>query len=485
MHKTSLPFFTFFSVVFLLFFSSQLLHAQEVSVELGNTKIGLNQYFEITLKSQGEPIKNYSNFPDIRGFTKRGTSSSTSTQFINGQMSMSMGITQRYQARGKGTYQLRTFRMTVNGKQVSSKGASIKVGDAVQASNDPFADFFGRRSTPAKANDFIDVKDDAFFAVTTDKNDIFVGEGVHLEVAFYIAMSNQAPLQFVEDIGTELGEILKTVRPENCWEENFNISEIVAERVMINNKPYRKYKLYDGTFYPLSSEDITIPSAPLKMIKYKVSKQTSFFGRQKKKDYKTFYSKAKTIKVKKLPPHPLKNKVSVGVYRLREVIQKGDYETGKSFSYYFGIEGEGNISGIAEIQLPETYNFDFYPPAVRENIKRSNGVVYGKKAFDYQIIPNEPGEYKLKDNFSWVYFDPQREVYDTLQSDIIINITGESKRNESISSTDFGVFYDMIPHQNNDLIPWATSIWQNAWVNVGILLLLLSLGYLVMKQREV
>jgi len=400
-------------------------------------------------------------------------------------MSMNMGITQRYQASRKGTYQLRTFRMTVNGKQVSSKGASIKVGDAIQSNSyDPFADFFGRRNTPSKANEFIDVKDDAFFAVTTDKNEVFVGEGFHLEVAFYIAMSNRAPLQFVEDIGSELGEILKKVRPENCWEENFNISEIVAERVLINNKTYRKFKLYDGTFYPLSNKNITIASASLKMIKYKVSKQASFFGRQKKKDYKTFYSKAKNIKVKELPAHPLKNKVSVGVYRLREVIQKGDYQTGKSFSYYFGVEGEGNISGISEIALPQTYNFDFYPPAIRENIKRSNGIVYGKKSFDYQIIPNEPNEYKLKDYFSWVYFDPQREVYDTLQSEIVINVGGESKRNETISSTDFGVFYDIIPTQDNELRAWKTSIWRSVWVNAGMFLFLLAIVYLLIKKKE-
>ena len=65
------------------------------------------------------------------------------------------------------------------------------------------------------------------------------------------------------------------------------------------------------------------------MIKYKVAKNPSFFGQNRKEDFKKFYTKAKRVKVKELPPHPLKNSVAVGDYKLDERIRTKDLETGK------------------------------------------------------------------------------------------------------------------------------------------------------------
>ena len=123
--------------------------------------------------------------------------------------------------------------------------------------------------------------------------------------------SNRAPLQFYE-LGKQLSGILKDVRPGNCWEENFNIENINDETVIINNKRYSQYKLYQGTFYPLNTEAIKFPSVGLKMIKYKVAKNPSFFGQNRKEDFKTFNSKPRTVRVRELPLHPLKDVVAVG-----------------------------------------------------------------------------------------------------------------------------------------------------------------------------
>ena len=71
----------------------------------------------------------------------------------------------------------------------------------------------------------------------------------------------------------------------------------------------------------------------------------------RQEDYKTFYSKAKTIKVKALPPHPLKESVAVGDYRMEEHLVSTDLKTGQSAGYDFNIYGEGNISAIEKMKV--------------------------------------------------------------------------------------------------------------------------------------
>ena len=147
-----------------------------------------------------------------------------------------------------------------------------------------------------------------------------------------------------------------------------------------------------------------------------IAKNPSFFGRSRQEDFKTFYTKPQKVIVRDLPPHPLKEVVSVGNYKLREEISDEYLETGRSFNYSFTVYGEGNISSITRPE-PESDNiFEIYPPNIRQNINRGNSRVTGDKSFNYYIIPNEPGEFELSDYFSWIYFNPVLNTYDTLTS---------------------------------------------------------------------
>lgn len=94
------------------------------------------------------------------------------------------------------------------------------------------------------------------------------------------------------------------MKPSNCWEENFNIENIEGESVNIQGKGYTQYRIYQATYYPLNAESVVFPSVGLEMIKFKVAKNPSFFGQNRQEDFKTFYSKSKTVRVKELPPHP-------------------------------------------------------------------------------------------------------------------------------------------------------------------------------------
>lgn len=460
--------------------------AQETIIELGPDEIGVNQVWTITITVKNEKLKSYDGFPEIEGFTQRGTSSSSSTQIINGRVSSSQSITMSYVPARQGTFTLPDFKMTINGQILGKEGKTIKVGKAVarQQRRDPFHSlfdtdprdrFFGRDET-----EFVDVKDDAFLAITNSKDEVYVGEGVTTTISFFVSERNQAPLQFHE-LGKQLNEILKKVRPENAWEESFNIENINGETVNINGQRYTQYKLYQGVFYPLNTESIEFPSVGLEMIKYKVAKNPSFFGRNRQEDFKTFYSKTKTVKVKPLPPHPLKDMVAVGDYLLDERVSSNELETGQSFSYEFNVYGEGNISSVQEPLVDGGETFDFYDPNMTQDINRRNGRVTGSKSFSYFGIPKEPGEYDLGDYFKWIFFNPKTGKYDTLKSHKVVHVIGESKKNESIQSTDLGNFYDRIAFEDNKLSSLGSFEWVKIFANILILGMLIGSAYIIFK----
>jgi hypothetical protein len=474
-----------FLVCFLFFF--YLAHSQNVQIDLGPGEIGENQGWTITVTVNNDRLKSYDNFPDIEGFQKRGTSSSSQTSIINGQMSSSQSIIMTYAPMKQGVINVPSFKMKVNDQLYSVTGKKVKVGPPAQQQqqSDPFRSFFDRdpredffsRSAP----EFVDVKEEALLALTTSKNEVYVGEGFTATLSFLVADNNRAPMQFHE-LGKQLADILKKIRPANCWEENFNIESIEGEPLQINGKNYTQYKIYQGTFYPLNNQPVVFPSVGLEMIKFKVAKNPSFFGQNRQEDFKTFYSKAKTVKVKELPPHPLRDAVAVGDYKLEERLSKNDLETGQSVGYDFNIFGEGNISSIEKPKINNDNAFDFYEPNVKQNITRDGGRVAGTKSFSYFIIPKEPGKYDLGNYFQWVFFNPNTKKYDTLKSKQTVTVIGESQKNEAIESNDAGSFYDRIDATDNTLKSISSSNWIKIATNVFILLILAASVYLIFKK---
>lgn len=476
-------FYAFFLPFFMLASYAQ---AQKASVVLGPTEIGINEQFTITLKVENDRLGRYGEFPEIPGFEKAGTSSSSSTNIVNGQVSSSQSIVQSYLPTREGTFQLPSFSMEANDQQVSAPGATIKVGAARQRSSsnspfdidDPFDSFFGKRNQP---DEFVDVKEDAFLSLTTSQDTVYVGEGFTTTLAFYVSDKNQAPLQFY-DLGKQLTDILKQIRPADAWEENFNIENINDTPVSINGESYRQFKIYQATFYPFNQEPIKFPSIPLQMIKYKVAKNPSFFGRRKQEDFKTFYSQPKQIVVRDLPPHPLKDQVAVGDYQLEENISEKNVATGSSFNYTFKVTGEGNIAAIEAAMVKKNKDLEVYAPSVEQNISRRNNRVRGSKAFSYYAVPGEPGDYPLSNYFNWIFFNTTTRQYDTLTSDITVHVEGSSLKNESISSRNVGSFYDRLSDTDNQLRSRNNDGWMQLLANILILSMLMLTLVVVFRK---
>ncbi|WP_215225272.1 BatD family protein [Echinicola shivajiensis] len=475
----------YLNLVFLCAMLVSKAFAQDIKVDLGPEEIGLNETFSIKITISDEKIKSYDQFPEIPGFQKQGISQSSSMNVINGQMSSTNSIVQYYRPTKKGMFELPDFTLQINGQSVSSQGMTITVTDAnqnqqSQRSRDPFDDFFGR--TEQEPQEFVEIDDEAFFSMSVNKDEIYLGEGFNVSLAFYMSASNQAPFDFYEP-GKQLEEIVKKIKPTSAWEENFNITNIQPERVTIDGKNWTRFKVYEATFYPFNEGEIELPQVAWEMIKYKVAKNPTFFGNNRQQDFKTFYASAKTVKVKPLPPHPLKNEVSVGVYRLRENFKSKKIETGEGVTYDFGIAGEGNISSIKAPRKMDMSKLNTYDPNERQQINRGRGRVTGIKQFEYYITVNEPGEVDLNDHFEWIYFNTDRETYDTLRPQAVLEVVGESKINQSISSTRLGGIYDLIELEDNKLLNQRYKYYFSTFINILLVGAVILLAVLIMKKR--
>lgn len=400
--------------------------AQDPKIRIGKKEMSIHDMFEISV-SITEPIRTYKGFPKISGFVQFRQEKDEQTIVANGKAVRMTNFKVMYRPSGVGTYRVPAFTITINGKSVRHKGFHIKVKKEGNVQDPMLRNFFDE---PVQ---FTELKADVFFDIKTDKKEIYVGEGLNVTMAIYVKYEDMNKIDFPNDLSQQLSNILKKIKPKNCWEENFNITYPIEEVVAINGKKYWQYKVFQASFYPLSAEKIIMPSVPLEVLKVQVAQLSSAFTPIVKHTRKAYHSKAKSVLVKPLPSHPLGNQSAVGHYEMEERIrfsnpqgQKRTTETGKTFAYVLRIQGEGNIANVHPPKPISDSNFEFYSSSVvGDRTERKQNTVYGYRDFRYNIVPKKPGKYDLGDFIKWVYFDTHTQKFDTLRSQIQFKVIGE------------------------------------------------------------
>jgi hypothetical protein len=88
----------------------------------------------------------------------------------------------------------------------------------------------------------------------------------------------------------------------------------------------------------------------------------------------------------------------------------------------------------------------------------------------------------LKDYFKWVFFNPKTKKYDTIQSQQVVSVIGESQKNQAIESNDLGSFYDRADATDNTLHAMSGTQWTKIALNIAAALLFVAALYLVFKK---
>ncbi len=435
-------------------------------VELGNKKIKTTEPFTIAITLQNFENTPHIQFPEIKGFQKRDQtttrnySSSGNIKTISTQI-----IKQNYYADKAGNYTLPAFSVNVNGQNVKSDGCVIDVEAAEGEETVNKAVFDENIST-----------NDALLVVSTNRQQVFMGQGFNLRLSLIVSESNTAEMEFYK-IESQIADILKKIKPVNCWEENFGIKDIDPIPVVIAGKKYTEYRIYQASFYPINTQIISMPKVTLTM------KVSSGEGVKRVTKFQDYSSKPITIKVMSLPPHPLKNQVPVGDFRLEELVDEKKIQTGKSFNYRFKIIGEGNLSAAQAPSHDSSGVFDIYTPNVNFSTTFQDRSIVEERMYGYTIIPKQNGNYALRDFFFWVFFNPQKQRYDTLRSAIRLEVVGRDIETNNDSQVGSNTIYDGIEKLDSTKQEFDYQKVIKNIANVLIIMMLVGMIFIFRKNE--
>ncbi len=421
-------------LIILLFycsFSRIFVFAQQnnIRIELGASSVPLGKPYTISVVITGSEQREYDRFPDIIGMSRRGTTTTTSTTTVGNRSEIVQRITQNYIPNQTGNYVVTPFTMNVNGQTVQSMGGIVIVTDGVAKEAEPEEEEVAFEPTPA------DAKAAAFLLLSTNRSQVYTGEGFNLSLGFFVADDNPLEMDFYA-LNLQLGAILKQIRPANCWEENFGIrGEPQIFETSVNGRKYTEYRLFQAVYFPLNTERIQFPSVSLKM---SVKNEKSV-----KQDFLTFSSKPISVQPMALPKDPQQNQAVTGEYTVKDQLSARVIQTGKSVQYKITISGTGNLTPIL-VPTPENDAFfDFYPPVIQQSVVRRRGRVSGEKTFTFQIIPKQAGNFPLSTYFRWIFFNPRSRSYQNWKSGLVLKSQGEKVTNADADGNAGSIFANL------------------------------------------
>jgi hypothetical protein len=325
-------------------------------------------------------------------------------------------------------------------------------------------------------------KSQSFLSVETDKNAVYMGEGLYVRLALYLAEEEQELLDFY-NFTQQYPDFLKKLRQKDAWEEAYEpAAEIKPDTIIIRQKRFLKFNLFRKLLYPFSPGNLVFPEVSLVM-GYR-SEPPGFAAPVAPASLITFTTRPKTVVVKPLPPHPLRDVVPVGQYALKEGIDRLLFRTGQSFTYRFEVVGEGNLGALLPPIVPPVAGLEVYPPDTK--LKRANiaGAQHGTKSFRYNLLARQPGQYEFGNLFRFVYFNTTTSRYDTLRSGLVITVSGAENQQAAFRPEQSDPFYKLISTEENKLIGINEFNEIKLYTNVVILFLLCVSLFLFLKYNK-
>ena len=412
--------------------------APPVSLVLGPPTVALAGYYTLSLRLRGVALQQHSAFPELEGFRKSGKTSTTTTRVVAGRRFSELTISQRYVAYGEGEFSIKPFQLTVNGQLARSPGGRVRVLPGVPATSaaplgpaepppgpaalrPPAAvgllDQLLGKPRPAL---YTEPADHAFLAVVAEQPQVYVGQGVRVGLYFYLTPPDQALLAF-HDYNDQLPGLLRQLRQPGAWVVPAPEAAATPDSVRRGSQLYLRYRLAEGTYYPLTPAPLRFPPLALTMTKFRLLTRPEPGADNRLATYKTFGAAALTVNVRPLPPPPAatlaesseEGAVLVGEYTRREVLSTRQPRVGQPFSYSFVVEGRGNLAALTAPRPPApTGRLDVYGPTVLDQTLPDGRA---RKVLRYRLVPRRPGSVALDSLLAITTFDPRTARYLTLR----------------------------------------------------------------------
>ncbi|MFO8053704.1 MAG: BatD family protein [Bacteroidales bacterium] len=414
-----------FSVILMLL--GNTLQAQDdyyVDIEISNKNPSVNEQFRIDyrLKFKGSSgTFNLSGLraekPDFKGF-----------RIIDegGSMDMNMGFGRRQEdmplykysfileAKKAGQYTISPFAFQWQGKTFRSGELNITVSKAEDVK---------KPSRAKKEDDGVDAGQ-VFARTNITKQDVYKGEPLIVTHKLY-AKNNITGLN-VEGFPSYSG----------FWSEDVDIGELKVKRERIDNEVYNVVTIGKKILFPQKSGQLEIgdfaASLNLEVIRTRKPRsrmeQYMHGNRVRFRDNikKTLRSPPVQVNVKPLPQtgRPSGFSGHVGSYRMSSELTKDSINLNQGTNLKITLSGSGNIKLLESPEPDMPPGFEIYDPDVHTHTEITGGGISGSRTFDYLIIPDNTGTYKIP-SVRFTYYDILKEEYVTLESEAYEITVGE------------------------------------------------------------
>src|SRR3989339_27049 len=400
-----------FSITCLLFLAPLPVLSMQFEASIDKNKMTLDEDVTVTIQVSGEDVQDNVPFPAIQEspdfkFVNKNNyqNSSQNITVINGRFKKSIVRTVTFQFVFKpvriGECQLPSFAFNYNNTQKNFAGSKIQV----------------LKESPESA--------DIDFFFTFSKNKLFVNEQMVLTAVLR------------KKAGSAVNQIKRPEIEKNLsryfWMKPVT-DKVEGKIESVNGQNYEVYRISFIAF-PVLAGTIKIPSVPLEYTVVERRRQqnrdpffndaffNSFFDNATTKT-KTKYSSPVTLEVKDLPSlrKPADFQGAVGVFSIAAMVDKTNIKAGEALNLKVTVSGRGNEKSFNAVHIKNIDRFEVFDPEITATADVKGGEVRITKIFKYVLIPQVEGAYSIGP-ITLYYFNPDRGVYDSAQTEIAISV---------------------------------------------------------------
>lgn len=346
------------------------------------------------------------NAPSVQGCDLRygpSTSTSQSTQIINGQMSSSSTVDYSfvYTAPKAGEYVIPAATIQVNGRTLTADSKKFKVLPPDSRDDSSQVSAYDRQSQTV---DRPIGKDDIFVRVILNKSSVYLNEAVECTLKLY----------------TKYEAISSFSASSTPTYEGFLVEDVEVQPELnalehYNGQNYRTAVLRRYILFPQKTGRLTVTSGSYDVVVQQLERINQgyfYYTRPIEKPVKlSEYTAALTVKP--LPsPAPEGFDGAVGNFSISSDLSTDHLKTNEAATLTYTISGKGNIKYLKDPQPQFPDEFELYPPSHNVSAKVSGNTVSGTSSSEYTFVPQYPGKFTIPEyKFSW--FDPAAGEYKT------------------------------------------------------------------------
>lgn len=367
--------------------------------------VELGEQFRLTysVNSKGKNIQ----IPDLDGFRVLmgpSTSSSMSTQIINGKVTSNSSYSYTYVllAEKEGSFDIKPATITVDGESKTSNTLTIEVVKVNQTQQDQQSNQTQNTASSQKITE-----DNLFVKVKLDRSNVYMGEHIVATIKVYTRLTIAG---FGDSKFPSFNGFLSQEVPTP--------GQIALERENINGTIYNTGIIRKLILFPQHTGEITIDPFELEVIirQRQANKRSGFFD-----DFFDNYqdirvprkSKPIKIQVKDFPSNkPASFDGAVGNFTLTTTIDKDSVKANDAITMRVKVAGNGNLKLIKPLEFNFPADFEVYDPKTSQSLNSTEAGMSGSTTFEYLIIPRHGGEYEIP-AVDFSFFDPKAKIFRT------------------------------------------------------------------------